>query len=58
MSDAIRCPKCGYVYSVSGRENWGTCMNCNSNNDFVEGAMLVDSSLLFRFISEENRIIK
>ena len=33
MSDAVKCPKCQFVYQVSSRENWGVCTNCGVNND-------------------------
>jgi hypothetical protein len=33
MSDAVRCGKCGYVYSTRWNENWGVCLKCGTNND-------------------------
>ena len=60
MSDAVRCPKCGFVYAVGSYDNWGTCTNCNSNNDRVlrkdcvpVGPLLVDFTYLHTKISKE-----
>lgn len=55
MSDAIRCSKCGYVYWVSARENFGTCSKCGFCNDiWITGEndmpLLVDSSVIFQTI--------
>ena len=52
MSDATRCGKCSYVYWTTNRENWGTCPNCNTDNDFSkEGASLIDSKYIFTFMN-------
>lgn len=53
MSDAVRCPKCGFIYWSRWNENWGTCANCSENNDFYKGEdkpQLVDSNKIFTFI--------
>ena len=56
MSDAVRCPRCGYVYWSAWNENWGSCINCNSNNDFFKGdePRIVDSDKIHTFIPSEN----
>lgn len=52
--DATRCGRCGYVYWTRSYENWGTCPNCNTNNDFSEkGAALVSSDNIFMIIKDE-----
>ena len=56
MSDATRCGKCGYVYWTTSRENWGTCPNCNTDNDrSKEGASLVHHKYIFTFMKNDER---
>lgn len=60
--DAVRCPKCTYVYWTRSYENWGSCDNCGSNNDkweheYKEGEerpLLVWSDLIFKFATLED----
>ena len=59
MSDATRCGKCGYVYWTTWSENWGTCPNCNTNNDFSkEKASIVNSKHIFTFMNNVPQRIK
>ena len=58
MSDAVRCPKCGYVYWTSCYQNWATCDNCGNDNDQIPyeaeiQPLLVDSKHIFQFIPYE-----
>lgn len=56
MSDAVRCPRCGYVYWSAWNENWGSCTNCNINNDFFKDdePRIVDSDKIHTFIPSED----
>jgi rubredoxin len=55
MSDATKCPNCNWVYWTHSYENWGTCPQCGSKNDFWKGdgkPELVGSKHIFTYYDE------
>ena len=61
MSDAVRCPACGYVYWTQSYENWATCTGCGRNNDHnwweKDKPMVVDSKHIFKVIPSDSEVL-